>query len=83
MVRKPDWSESEFEVLLTNSELSNEELVKKLPRRTVGAIEVVRSFIHAYHRGHNISGLSQKMLPRLERGCWTCAKCKSHFEGRG
>jgi hypothetical protein len=37
------WSESEFEILETNPELSDEVLAKKLANRTPGAIATVHS----------------------------------------
>jgi len=43
MARKPDWTPDEFETLLANPESSNEELAKKLPQRSVGAVDAVRS----------------------------------------
>lgn len=75
MARAPDWSEQEFETLLRNPQLSDEEVARLLPRRTLGAIGAVRSFLHNFHEGGDISGLSQMMASRLRRGSWTCSKC--------
>jgi hypothetical protein len=78
MVGPPKWSKEEFEILLQNHRLMDEELTKLLPRRRVGAIRVVRSFIHSFHRGGNVSGLSKMMIHRLEQGSWACPRsdCK-------
>jgi hypothetical protein len=62
----PDWTVSEFEILLGNPGLTNEELVKLLPRRSADAIQIVRNGIHSYHRGMNVSMLSQMMLKVLD-----------------
>lgn len=72
MVRAPDFSKEEFEILLQNHRLTDEELANLLPTRTVGAIRTVRSFIHSFHRGVNVSGLSKMMIHRLEQGSWAC-----------
>ena len=81
MVRAPDWSKSEFEILLNSYGLSPEELARKLPGRSPGAIGWVRGGIHSFHRGGNVSMLSQMMLRRLEegRGSLTCPKCGMKF----
>lgn len=75
MVRAPDWSTEEFEILLRNPRLADEELNSQLSRRTVGAIRTVRAFIHSFHRGGNVSGLSEMMIHRLEQGSWDCPRC--------
>jgi hypothetical protein len=43
------WNSEEFETLLNNPQLTNEDLSILLPRRSAGAINAVRSFIHSYH----------------------------------
>lgn len=77
MTRPPDWSKSEFEILLNSYGLPDEELARKLPKRTPGAIEVAQEGIHSFHGGGNVSMLSQMMLRNLEegRGSLTCPKC--------
>ena len=79
MARAEDWSEAEFEILLSNPNLSDEELANRLPKRTNGAIRTVRSFIHSFHRGLNISGLPHIMRRRLEQEGWICSKCQGKF----
>ncbi len=66
MTRAPNWEEYEFETLVTHPKLSDEELAKLLPGRSLGAIGVVRSGIHSYHRGLDVSMLSEMMLDRLD-----------------
>lgn len=46
MSKAPLWSKQEFESLLQNNHLSDAQLAQLLPRRTVGAINVIRSGIH-------------------------------------
>jgi len=43
MKQAPDWTKEEFELLIQNSTLSDESLAVRLPRRTLGAIQAVRS----------------------------------------
>lgn len=64
--RKPNWTEEEFELLLSSSHLSDEQLAEKLDLRSAGAVNIVREGIHAYHRGLNVSMLSMMMLRRLD-----------------
>ena len=66
MPRKPDWTASEFETLITHPDLSTASLLPLLPKRTAGAIEVVRSGLHAFHTGKHTSLLSKMMLARLQ-----------------
>jgi hypothetical protein len=80
MSRAPNWSEEEFELLLNNNHLSSHELAGKLPLRTADAVEIVRSGIHSFHRGMNVSMLSKMMLNRLGRtGTITCPMCEARF----
>ena len=60
------WNSHEFETLLENPQLTDEEMSGKLKTRSVGAIGLVHSFIHNFHSGGNISGLSKLMIHRLE-----------------
>jgi len=81
MSRMPDWTESEFEILLGNPDFTNEELVKLLPKRSADAIQIVRSGIHYYHRGMDVSMLSQMMLKVLDEGAEgkICPICSSQL----
>jgi hypothetical protein len=67
MKRAPNWTQDEFEILLIPSSLSDENLCLKLPKRTIGAIKIVRYGIHAYHTGKNYSMLSKMMVGRPEK----------------
>ena len=67
MNREPNWSLEEFEILLKNPKLNDDELSSKLTGRSSGAIGVVRSFIHSYHKGGDTSGLSKLMIEELIR----------------
>ena len=77
MVRAPDWTEREFDTLLVQHQLSDEDLASLLPGRSVGAVKAVRAGLHAFHRGGNPAMLSRMMLRRLENGpgSCTCATC--------
>jgi len=75
MARAENWSKEEFEILLQNPQLTDEQLRSQLPRRSLGAIGVVRAFIHNFHKGGSISGVSKMMISRLEKGLWTCPIC--------
>ena len=66
MKRAPVWTQDEFEILLQSPTLSVDELHLKLPGRTADAIQIVRSGIHAFHTGKNVSMLSKMMVQRLE-----------------
>ncbi len=81
MTRTPDWSVEEFDTVLNNSNLDSLELAQQLPRRTPGAIEVVRQGIHSFHTGGNLSLLSKMMLRRLKekQEQVTCAVCGVRF----
>lgn len=75
MDKEKEWEKDEFDILLDNFGLSDEELSDHLPKRTLGAIKVVRDFIHSYHRGGDPSGLSNMMKDRLKQRLWTCPRC--------
>lgn len=79
VVRAPEWTEDEFEVVLRGYGLCHQEVAGTLPggRRSPGAVGVVREGIHSFHKGHNISMLSKMMLRYLEhrRGTLICPKC--------
>ena len=74
-MKEKEWSPEEFEILLQNPQLSDEELSSQLPCRSPGAIGVVRAFIHNFHMGGNVSGLSRMMIRHLEQGSWNCPLC--------
>ncbi len=65
MKKAPDWTNAEFDVLLQNSTLSDEALSTRLPRRTLDAIQVVRSGIHEFHQKGESALLSKMMKERL------------------
>jgi hypothetical protein len=81
MTRAPNWSIEEFDTVLNNSNLDSLELAQQLPRRTPGAIEVVRQGIHSFHTGGDLSLLSKMMLRRLKekQEQVTCAVCGVSF----
>lgn len=79
MKRAPNWTAEEFEQLLNNPQLSDEALAATLERRSAGAVGVVRSGIHGYHRGLESANslLSKMMRDRLEGGPdVTCPLCR-------
>ena len=84
MVRARDWTEEEFETLLRNPGISDDELSELLDgRRSHGAVGLVRSGVHRFHTGQdNASILSQMMLSRLERGTdgLSCAICQRSLQ---
>jgi len=65
MVRAPDWTNQEFEKVLTSGNMNLSELAGSLPGRSVGAIQVVQQGIHSYHLGQDSTMLSEMMLARL------------------
>jgi len=80
MVRAPDWTESEFEIVINNPALSDEELSRILKTRTFGAIGVVREGIHVWHlEKRNPGGILSKRMVRIledkKRGRAQCHKC--------
>lgn len=82
MYGAPNWSESEFGIVVNGYGLSVGESKWRLPRRSSEAIAVVRNGIHGYHsEGKFISALSKMMLQYLKdrRGSLTCPKCGAKF----
>jgi hypothetical protein len=81
IMKMPEWTENEFDILARNYNVTVGELLKLLPGRTEGAIGVVREGVHAYHKGLNISMLSQIMKDYLakNKGSITCPKCEESF----
>jgi hypothetical protein len=65
MAREPDWTFDEFETLLQDPELSDEQVAELLQRRSADAVAAVREGIHSYHGGLDISMLSEMMRTTL------------------
>ncbi len=80
MKRAPNWTIKEFNFLLNNPELDPSEVAKNLPGRTEDAIKIVRSGIHSWHSGLNISMLSKMMVSRLEEDAIVCPVCQKRIE---
>lgn len=76
-----NWNEREFDILLQNHGLSDQELASQLLQRTSGAVGTVRSFIHNFHIGGNVSGLSKMMIKRLQEKSIpvVCPRCGTQF----
>jgi len=68
MKQAPEWTPSEFDLLLQNSSLSDNALTKLLPKRSESAIQIVRSGIHEFHSKGDSTLLSKMMKTRLARG---------------
>lgn len=66
--RAPEWTIEEFDWLLSNPQLTDQQVAEHVLNRSSGAIGVVRSGIHSFHQGGNVSMLSQMMLARLQAG---------------
>ncbi len=78
MARKPAWRREEFEVVLCEGDLPIEELQRRLPGRSKGAIEVVLAGLHAYHQGRQADWLlSRMMIEEVQRrqGTVRCPRC--------
>jgi len=80
-MRAPPWTLDEFELVLLHPDYPLEELVRRLVRRSEGAVKVVRAGIHAYHLGKENIFLSQMMIERLEQGVESlhCGLCGNRF----
>ncbi|TFH35263.1 MAG: hypothetical protein E4G93_04050 [Dehalococcoidia bacterium] len=78
MTRGREYTEEEFGVIVRYPEFSDEDLAQRLDR-TAGATGAVRNFMHNYHMGYDISGLSQMMISRLHKGGWACPRCGASF----
>lgn len=75
-MRPSDWTAEEFAWLLTNPQLTDQQMADQVLQRSSGAIGVVRSGVHSFHRGGNVSMLSQMMLARLRTGpAIRCPRC--------
>lgn len=65
MMRSPDWTKQEFEILLSNNLLKSDEFVAILPNRSKGAIDVVRQGLHEFHQKGESSLLSNFMKQHI------------------
>jgi len=76
-VSNPNWIIEEFSHLLNNPDLSDQAIAEQLPRRSVGAVTIVRNGIHSYHENKHISMLSKMMVDYLSthRGL-ICPRCE-------
>ena len=77
MKQAPDWTKEEFELLIQNSTLSDESLAVRLPRRTLGAIQAVRSGVHEFHQKGESTLLSEMMKDHLTKSeaVFVCPSC--------
>ena len=78
-MKAPDWKPDEFETLLQHPGSDSVAISELLPRRKLGAVEVVRQGVHAYHQGLKTSMLSEMMLQRLKRGAVVCPLCQARW----
>ena len=78
MTMRGEYTGEDYRGIVRYPEFSDEELAQR-PSRTAGATGGVRTFMHHYHLGYDISGLSQMMLSRLQKGGWTCPACGKTF----
>jgi hypothetical protein len=67
MKRTTDWTKEEFDILIQNNSLSGESLSTRLPRRTLDAIQIVRSGIHEFHQKGDSTFLSKMMKEHLTK----------------
>lgn len=75
------WTLDGFDQLLNQDKTPSADLANSL-RRTVGAVDTVRAFVHAFHRGQSTNGVSRMMLNRLSdpnRPPLVCAVCRERF----
>ena len=83
MVKESDWSDAEFDTLLSNPELSSKDLVSWLPKRSIISINRIRSRIHAFHTGKEDHLLSNMMVRFIQNRSRhhpvTCPVCKVRF----
>ena len=81
MVKAPLWKESEIAIVAGGYGMNMNELRRKLPQRSEGAIEAVKAGIHYFHQGEDhgfLSRLAQNYLTR-RRGSLTCPYCGNRF----
>jgi len=81
MARVPEWTKGEFITLISKPELSDEDLIKLLPKRSKDAVWIVRAGVHSFHTGGNISMLSEMMMNLLgsKTTLVECPICKIAF----
>jgi hypothetical protein len=79
--RAPDWTLEEFDTLINDAGWTDEELARRLPQRTPGAVGVVRAALHQFHQTGGSPMLSRMMQQYVtaRRGSLTCAVCKTRF----
>lgn len=65
-MRAPEWTIEEFDWLLSNPQLTDQQVAEHGLNRSSSAVSVVRSGIHSFHQGGNVSMLSQMMVARLQ-----------------
>jgi hypothetical protein len=77
MKRAPFWTKEEFVLLVKSYSMSDEDLSKRLPNRTINAIGFVRSGIHQYHTKGKTTLLSKMMKDYLDKQeiTLTCSIC--------
>ncbi len=78
MTRGREYTEEGLEIIMNYPQASDEELSQR-PNRSGGEAGAVQKFMHNYHLGFDISGLSQMMIGRLQKGGWTCPRCGAWF----
>ncbi|MGE3755818.1 MAG: hypothetical protein AB7I45_16855 [Planctomycetota bacterium] len=79
MERAPDWTTEEFATLLAHNDLGPDDFAELLPRRSPGAIDAVRSGVHAHHTGGDeslLSGVMRRYLAEhaAELECPVCGR---------
>jgi hypothetical protein len=72
-MRKPDWSEEEFRLLLDFPDDTAEHLQKRSP----DAISIVKTGVHEFHQGRDSQLLSEMMKRLLSESNWTCPICNT------
>ena len=77
----PPWTSDEFEVLRGSHSMSDADLARRLPSRSVGALGWVRSGLHSFHQGGDVSMLSEMMKETFHKnpGGTTCPRCVQVF----
>lgn len=80
-MRAPNWTIEEFTFVVNNPQLNDQEIADHLPQRTVGVVSVVRSGMHSFHMGDDISMLSTIMLDYLTlHRQLRCPRCAFTFD---
>jgi hypothetical protein len=81
MTYASEWTQREFSKLLDHAALSDEEMARSLPGRSVSAVATVRAGLDDNHRGGGSGILSEMMLGVIarRRGGTTCPTCRMTF----